>query len=104
VTDVLSVGENVWSWVRSTRYEQEEEVVPVEAVAQAVARFLESGGEGQGAGARGEGPCGRARRAARHTATCAALIDGLTEARAAVGGTTSPSAAPAKMSGNAAGV
>uniref|UniRef100_K3ZE39 Glycosyltransferase n=1 Tax=Setaria italica TaxID=4555 RepID=K3ZE39_SETIT len=48
VTEVLRIGERVWSGPRSTRYE-EREVVPAEAVARAVARFLEPGGAGEAA-------------------------------------------------------
>ncbi|KAF6985391.1 hypothetical protein CFC21_003264 [Triticum aestivum] len=48
VTDVLKIGEKVWSGARSTK-EEEKETVPAEAVAQAVARFLEPGGTGEAA-------------------------------------------------------
>uniref|UniRef100_A0ACD5TF73 Uncharacterized protein n=1 Tax=Avena sativa TaxID=4498 RepID=A0ACD5TF73_AVESA len=48
VTDVLKIGERVWSGPRSTRYE-EKVTVPAEAVARAVARFLEPGGTGEAA-------------------------------------------------------
>jgi hypothetical protein len=48
VTDVLKIGERVWSGPRSTRYE-EKVTVPAEAVARAVARFLEPGGRGEAA-------------------------------------------------------
>ncbi|KAM0832364.1 hypothetical protein ACQ4PT_064950 [Festuca glaucescens] len=48
VTDVLKIGERVWSGARSTRYE-EQVTVPAEAVALAVARFLEPGEAGEAA-------------------------------------------------------
>ncbi|XP_062232726.1 UDP-glycosyltransferase 73C4-like [Phragmites australis] len=97
VTDVLRIGEKVWSGSRSTRYE-EREVVPADAVAQAVARFLEPGGTGEAA-------MGRARELAvkAHAAVAEGgssfrdlrrLIDDLIEARAAASGTTSLPLAP----------
>ncbi|XP_048542676.1 UDP-glycosyltransferase 73C4-like [Triticum urartu] len=48
VTDVLKIGERVWSGSRST-WDAEKETVPAEAVARAVARFLEPGGTGEAA-------------------------------------------------------
>jgi hypothetical protein len=48
VTDVLKIGERVWSGARSTRRE-EQLTVPAEAVARAVASFLEHGGRGEAA-------------------------------------------------------
>ncbi|KAL6839237.1 hypothetical protein ACP4OV_030909 [Aristida adscensionis] len=51
VTDVLRIGERVWNGARSTRYE-ERELVPAEAMARAVARFLEPGGTGEAARSR----------------------------------------------------
>uniref|UniRef100_A0ACD5T8W4 Uncharacterized protein n=1 Tax=Avena sativa TaxID=4498 RepID=A0ACD5T8W4_AVESA len=53
VTDVLKIGERVWSGPRSTRYE-EQVMVPAEAVARAVARFLEPGGAGEAARVRAQ--------------------------------------------------
>ncbi|CAL4902417.1 unnamed protein product [Urochloa decumbens] len=103
VTDVLRIGEKVWDGPRSSRYE-EREVVPAEAVARSVARFMEPGGAGEAAR-------GRARELAvkAHAAVAEGgssyrdlhrLIDDLIEARATTGGMTSLSAVPAKMSGN----
>ena len=54
VTEVLKIGERLWpegAGVRSTRYE-EHELVPSEAVARAVARFMEPGGAGDAARSR----------------------------------------------------
>uniref|UniRef100_A0ACD5Y8B3 Uncharacterized protein n=1 Tax=Avena sativa TaxID=4498 RepID=A0ACD5Y8B3_AVESA len=48
VTDVLKIGERVWSGARSTRYE-ERVTVPAEAVARAVENFLKPGGTGEAA-------------------------------------------------------
>ncbi|OEL25631.1 hypothetical protein BAE44_0013347 [Dichanthelium oligosanthes] len=94
VTDVLRIGEK--------------EVVPAEAVAQAVARFLEPSGSGEAA--RGSA---RELAAKAHAAVAEGgssyrdlhrLIDDLIEARAAAGGTASASDAPAIMGGNADGL
>ncbi|KAL6839238.1 hypothetical protein ACP4OV_030910 [Aristida adscensionis] len=97
VTEVLAIGVRLWpegAGVRSTRYE-EHELVPAEAVAQAVAKFMEPGGLGEAA---------RKRVKELSAKACAAMADGgsshrdlhrliddLMEARwAATAGTTSP--------------
>jgi len=54
VTEVLKIGERLWpegAGVRSTRYE-EHELIPSEAVARAVARFMEPEGAGDAARSR----------------------------------------------------
>ncbi|CAL5095649.1 unnamed protein product [Urochloa decumbens] len=54
VTEVLAIGERLWpegAGVRSTKAE-EHELVPAEAVARAVARFMEPGGAGDAARSR----------------------------------------------------
>uniref|UniRef100_A0A0A9EX99 Uncharacterized protein n=1 Tax=Arundo donax TaxID=35708 RepID=A0A0A9EX99_ARUDO len=106
VTDVLGIGERVWSGARSTRYE-EREVVPAEAVARAVARFLEPGGTGEAARGRARELAAKAYAAVAEGGSSYSdlrrLVDDLIEARAAAGGTTSPSVARVEMSGNADG-
>ncbi|CAL5095653.1 unnamed protein product [Urochloa decumbens] len=103
VTDVLRIGEKVWNGPRSTRYE-ESEVVPAETVARAVATFLEPGGAGEATRGRARDLAAKAHAAVAEGGSSyrdlRRLIDDLIEARAAAGGTTSPSAVPAKMSGN----
>ncbi|KAK3129896.1 hypothetical protein QOZ80_6BG0486220 [Eleusine coracana subsp. coracana] len=62
LTEVLRIGERVWHGPRSTRQE-EREVVPAEAVAHAVAAFLEPGGTGEAARGRARDLAGKARAA-----------------------------------------
>ncbi|PUZ65337.1 hypothetical protein GQ55_3G215300 [Panicum hallii var. hallii] len=71
VTDVLRIGERVWSGPRSTRYE-ERGAVPADAVALAVARFLEPGGAGEAA---------RGRARALAAKACAAVAEGGSSSR-----------------------
>lgn len=99
VTEVLKIGERVWSGPQSTRCE-EREVVPAEAVARAVGRFLEPGGPGEAARGRARDLAAKAHAAvAEGGSSCRdlrLLIDDLIQARAAAaGGTTSPSVASA---------
>ncbi|PWZ08562.1 Scopoletin glucosyltransferase [Zea mays] len=86
VTDVLGIGERVWSGARSTRYE-ERELVPAEAVARAVARFLEPGGPGEAARGRARDLAVKAHAAVAEGGSSSSdlhrLIDDLVEARAA---------------------
>ncbi|CAL5095646.1 unnamed protein product [Urochloa decumbens] len=107
VTDVLKIGERVWNGRRSTRYE-EREVVPAEAVARAVARFLEPGGTGEAARGRARELAAKAHAAVAEGGSSyrdlRRLIDDLIEARAAAGGTTSTPVAPEKMGGSSDGV
>ncbi|CAL4894265.1 unnamed protein product [Urochloa decumbens] len=107
VTDVLKIGERVWNGRRSTRYE-EREVVPAEAVARAVARFLEPGGTGEAARGRARELAAKAHAAVAEGGSSYRdlhrLIDDLIEARAAAGGTTSTPVAPEKMGGSSDGV
>jgi hypothetical protein len=97
VTDVLRIGERVWCGARSTRY-KEREVVPVEAVARAVARFLNPGGAGATARGRARELAAKAHAAVAEGGSSSRdlhrLIDDLIVARAAAGLTTSPSVAP----------
>lgn len=106
VTEVLRIGERVWSGPRSTRYE-EREVVPAEAVALAVARFLEPGGAGEAARGRARELAAKAHAAVAEGGSSSRdlhrLIDDLIEARAAAGLTTSPSVAPVETSNNTDG-
>jgi UDP:flavonoid glycosyltransferase YjiC (YdhE family) len=54
LTEVLRIGERLWpdgAGVRSTRY-QEHEVIPAEAVAQALTAFMQPGGQGDTARSR----------------------------------------------------
>jgi hypothetical protein len=54
LTEVLQIGQRLWpdgAGVRSTRY-QEHEVIPAEAVAQAVTAFMQPGGPGDAARSR----------------------------------------------------
>ncbi|TKW26500.1 hypothetical protein SEVIR_3G194300v4 [Setaria viridis] len=106
VTEVLRIGERVWSGPRSTRYE-EREVVPAEAVARAVARFLEPGGAGEAARGRARELAAKAHAAVAEGGSSSRdlhrLIDDLIEARAAAGLTTSPSVAPVETSNNTDG-
>nr|ACF86125.1 unknown [Zea mays] len=96
VTDVLGIGERVWSGARSTRYE-EREVVPAEAVARAVERFLEPGGPGEAARGRARDLAVKAHAAVAEGGSSSRdlqrLIDDLVEGRAAAGVPTSPSVA-----------
>ncbi|KAF0927080.1 hypothetical protein E2562_029839 [Oryza meyeriana var. granulata] len=51
VTEVLEIGERLWpsgAGMRSTK-DEEKEVVPAKAVAEAVATFMEPGGAGEAA-------------------------------------------------------
>ncbi|CAN6337175.1 unnamed protein product [Urochloa humidicola] len=94
VTEVLSIGERLWpegAGVRSTRAEKHE-LVPAEAVARALVRFMESGGTGDAARSRVKKLSAKA-----HAAMAAGgssyhdlrrLIDDLIEGRAAGAGTT----------------
>ncbi|KAM3411496.1 hypothetical protein ACQJBY_003261 [Aegilops geniculata] len=97
VTDVLKIGERVWSGPRSTRYE-EQETVPAEAVARAVARFLEPGGTGEAARGRAQELAAKAHAAVEEGGSSYCdlrrLIDDLVEARAAAGGTTATPSLP----------
>ncbi|RLM98035.1 scopoletin glucosyltransferase-like [Panicum miliaceum] len=85
VTDVLRIGERVWSGPRSTRYE-ERGVVPADAVARAVARFLEPGGAGEAARGRARALAAKARAAVEEGGSSSRdlhrLIDDLIEASA----------------------
>ncbi|KAL6620479.1 hypothetical protein ACP70R_035618 [Stipagrostis hirtigluma subsp. patula] len=94
VTDVLKIGERVWSGSRSTRYE-EQEVVPAEAVARAVATFLEPGGAGEAARVTARELAAKAHAAVAEGGSSFSdlrrLVDDLIEARAAAGEATSPS-------------
>ncbi|KAL6610443.1 hypothetical protein ACP70R_040412 [Stipagrostis hirtigluma subsp. patula] len=94
VTDVLKIGVKVWDGARSTRYE-EQEVVPAEAVARAVARFLEPGGTGEEARARARELAAKAHAAVTEGGSSFCdlrrLVDDLIEARASAGEATSPS-------------
>ena len=79
VTKVLKIGERLWpegAGVRSTRYE-EHELIPSEAVARAVARFMEPEGAGDAARSRvkelsAKRPMRPWRKVGPRTATCAA--------------------------------
>ncbi|RLN00354.1 UDP-glycosyltransferase 73E1-like [Panicum miliaceum] len=65
VTEVLAIGERLWPegvGVRSTRSE-EHELIPGEAVARAVARFMEPGGAGEAARSRVKGLSAKAHAA-----------------------------------------
>uniref|UniRef100_A0ACD5T8W3 Uncharacterized protein n=1 Tax=Avena sativa TaxID=4498 RepID=A0ACD5T8W3_AVESA len=89
VTDVLKIGERVWSGARSTRYE-EQVTVPAEAVALAVARFLEPGGTGEAARVRARELAVKAHAAvaeggSSHSDLCR-LINDLIEAKEVAGG------------------
>uniref|UniRef100_A0ACD5TFH3 Uncharacterized protein n=1 Tax=Avena sativa TaxID=4498 RepID=A0ACD5TFH3_AVESA len=92
VTDVLKIGERVWSGARSTRYE-EQVTVPAEAVALAVTRFLEPGGTGEAARVRAQELAVKAHAAvaeggSSHSDICR-LINDLIEAKeVVVGGDT----------------
>ncbi|KQK05555.1 scopoletin glucosyltransferase [Brachypodium distachyon] len=94
VTDVLRIGERVWDGPRSTRYE-EKETVPAEAVARAVAGFLEPGGTGEAARGRARELAVKARAAVVEGGSSyrdlRRLIDDLVEARAANGGAAATS-------------
>ena len=106
VTEVLKIGERVWSGARSTRYE-ERELVPAEAVARAVGRFLEAGGTGEAARGRARDLAVKAHAAVEEGGSSSRdlhrLIDDLIEARAAAGVATLPSAAPVETSTDADG-
>ncbi|KAJ1263523.1 hypothetical protein BS78_09G191900 [Paspalum vaginatum] len=103
VTDVLRIGERVWSGARSARYE-ERELVPADAVARAVGRFLEPGGPGEAARSRARDLAVKAHAAVAEGGSSSrdlhSLIDDLIEARAAAGGTTTPSVASVKTGSN----
>ncbi|RCV19232.1 LOW QUALITY PROTEIN: hypothetical protein SETIT_3G367800v2 [Setaria italica] len=92
VTEVLRIGERVWSGPRSTRYEE---------------RFLEPGGAGEAARGRARELAAKAHAAVAEGGSSSRdlprLIDDLIEARAAAGLTTSPSVAPVEMSNNTDG-
>ncbi|KAM3405068.1 hypothetical protein ACQJBY_007886 [Aegilops geniculata] len=94
VTDVLKIGERVWSGARSTK-EEGKETVPAEAVARAVARFLEPGGTGEAARGRAQELAVKARAAVSEGGSSCSdlrrLIDDLIEAVA--GGDPSTSCA-----------
>ncbi|KAL6609707.1 hypothetical protein ACP70R_039676 [Stipagrostis hirtigluma subsp. patula] len=100
VTDVLKIGVKVWGGARSTRYE-EQEVVPAEAVARAVARFLEPGGTGETARGRARELAAKAHAAVAEGGSSFCdlrrLVDDLIEATAAAGGATSPPVALASV-------
>ena len=84
VTEVLKIGERLWpegAGVRSTRYE-EHELIPSEAVARAVARFMEPEGAGDAARSRVMAEGGSSHCDLRR------LIDDLIEERTAGAGTT----------------
>ncbi|WVZ83929.1 hypothetical protein U9M48_031032 [Paspalum notatum var. saurae] len=91
VTEVLKIGVRVWSGSRSTR-DDEKQVVPAEAVARAVARFLEPGGAGEAARARARELSAKAHGAVAEGGSSFCdlrrLIDDLMEARAAAGTAT----------------
>ncbi|CAL4894271.1 unnamed protein product [Urochloa decumbens] len=84
VTEVLGIGERVWDGPRSTRYE-EREVVPAEAVARAVARFLEPGGAGEAGRGRARELAAKARAAVAEGGSSYCdlrrLVDDLVEAK-----------------------
>ncbi|CAN6341503.1 unnamed protein product [Urochloa humidicola] len=86
-TEVLGIGERVWNGRRSTRYE-EREVVPAEAVARAVASFLEPGGAGEVARAKARELAAKARAAVAEGGSSfrdlRRLVDDLVEAKRAV--------------------
>jgi len=104
VTDVLRIGERVWSGARSTRYE-ERELVPAEAVARAVGKFLEPGGVGEAARGRARDLAVKAHAAVAEGGSSSRdlqrLINDLIEARAAAGVATSASVASVATSSNA---
>ncbi|XP_066367808.1 UDP-glycosyltransferase 73E1-like [Miscanthus floridulus] len=104
VTDLLRIGERVWSGARSTRYE-ERELVPAEAVARAVGRFLEPGGAGEAARGRARDLAVKAHAAVAEGGSSSRdlhrLIDDLIEAGAAAGVPTSTSVASVETSSNA---
>jgi UDP:flavonoid glycosyltransferase YjiC (YdhE family) len=88
VTEVLKIGKRVWSGPRSTRYE-EREVVPAEAVARAVASFLEPGGAGEVARDRARELAAKANAAVAEGGSSYSdlrrLVDDLVQAKRAVG-------------------
>ncbi|CAN6343895.1 unnamed protein product [Urochloa humidicola] len=95
VTEVLAIGERLWpevAGVRSTRAE-EHELIPAEAVASAVVRFMEPGGTGDAARSRVKELSEKAYAAmegggsSHHDLRC--LIDDLIEERTAGSGDAS---------------
>ncbi|PWZ11170.1 UDP-glycosyltransferase 73C5 [Zea mays] len=88
VTEVLKIGERVWSGTRSTRYE-EQKVVAAEVVARAVARFLEPGGTGEAARSKAGVLAAKARSAVAEGGSSFCdlrrLVNDLIEARTAAG-------------------
>jgi UDP:flavonoid glycosyltransferase YjiC (YdhE family) len=94
VTKVLKIGERLWpegAGVRSTRYE-EHELIPSEAVAQAVGRFMEPGGVGDAARSRVKELSAKAHAAMEEGESSHGdlrrLIDDLIQERTAGAGTT----------------
>ncbi|XP_039837694.1 UDP-glycosyltransferase 73C4-like [Panicum virgatum] len=94
VTEVLEIGERLWpegAGVRSTRSE-EHELIPGEAVARAVARFMEPGGAGDAARSRVNELSAKALAAMAEGGSSHCdlrrLIDDLIEERTAGAGTT----------------
>ncbi|KAG2657174.1 UDP-glycosyltransferase 73C4-like [Panicum virgatum] len=94
VTRVLGIGERLWpegAGVRSTRYE-EHELVPSEAVARAVAGFMEPGGAGEAARSRVKELAAKAHAAMAEGGSSHGdlrrLIDDLIQERTAGAGTT----------------
>nr|BAK05665.1 predicted protein [Hordeum vulgare subsp. vulgare] len=89
VTDVLKVGGKVWDGPRSTT-EDEREMVPADAVARAVARFMEPGGTGEAARGRAQELAVKAHAAVSDGGSSSCdlrrLIDDLMETREAVAG------------------
>lgn len=88
VTEVLKIGERVWSGTRSTRYE-EQKVVAAEVVARAVARFFEPGGTGEAARSKAGVLAAKARSAVAEGGSSFCdlrrLVNDLIEARTAAG-------------------
>jgi hypothetical protein len=89
VTKVLAIGERLWpegAGVRSTRSE-EHELIPANAVAQALAKFMEPGGAGDAARSRVKELSAKARAAMAEGGSSHRdlrhMIDDLMEARAA---------------------
>ena len=94
LTEVLEIGDRLWpegAEVRSTTF-QEHELVPGEAVARAVARFMEPGGAGDAARSRVKELSVKARAAMAEGGSSHCdlhrLIDDLIEERTAGAGTT----------------
>ncbi|KAG2649602.1 UDP-glycosyltransferase 73C4-like [Panicum virgatum] len=94
VTEVLKIGERLWpegAGVRSTRYE-EHELVPSEAVARAVAKFMEPGGAGDAARSRAKELSAKAHAAMAEGGSSHGdlrrLIDDLIKEKSAGAGTT----------------